>query len=137
MLMDSNLPREDLFIGLWTNRSLDNTDVLTLHAAKRLFGRSDRYYPQLATELAEAYVGTYKMIAPDSNRTVDARLVEGNLVLFFRGGGGQEVNVYSEAPDRFVYPDLGIEITFNRDGADRVIGFTAVQGETVEWVRVE
>ena len=129
------LPKEDIYVCVLANRAFANAENVARFVAGHLLEEPVAYYRQLDAEVLQDYVGHYTLTGPTPKR-VEMKLYEGVLVLHFPDNPDSDVPIYGEADDAFSSPQVDIRIVFSRE-ADRVVGFTAYQGGTFEFQRIE
>ncbi len=132
------LPEEDVWVCILANKSRERTEQVANYLASIIIGDPIAVLGKsaLAYEEKKEYLGTYQMTGNEA-KMVEIKLIEDLMILDFPNAPETRVEIVSVHGDTFESVKANIKIMFSRDGKGDVVGLTAQQGETFEWVKIK
>ena len=132
------LPEEDIFVCVLANKSRERTEEVANYLASiiidnpiEILGKSALNY-----EEKKEYLGTYQMVG-GQEKIIEIKFVDDLVLLYFPQSPGTEVEVVAVDDRTFKSTKADIELIFSRNDSGDIEGFTAEQGGTSEWIKIE
>ncbi|WKN40960.1 serine hydrolase domain-containing protein [Tunicatimonas pelagia] len=132
------IPEEDIFVCVLTNKSRERPEEVADYLASIILGEPINILSKSALNYEEKkeYLGTYQMV-DGAKKIIEIKFVDDLVMVYFPKAPGTEVEIKATDDDTFESVTANIEMIFSRDDTGKIVGFTAEQGGTSEWTKIE
>jgi len=121
------LPKEDVFVAVFSNNTAKSPDVVAARLAAMAIGKFNLH---VETPVPADLIDQYPAVYEDEAGTQRLVFKEGDELLSQRNHG-EKLEIKQFARDKFFFDKYFTILTFNRDASGKIIGVEAEDGGTV------
>jgi CubicO group peptidase (beta-lactamase class C family) len=126
------LPKEDVFVAVFSNSTAKSPDMVSLKMAALAIGKPLSYKEiDMPENIPDQYIGVYE--DKDGNQRI---ITMDGKKLFSQKSGSAKYDLKPYAADKFFFEDSFTNITFNRNSSGKVTDLIAEdRGTVTKWTR--